>query len=238
MTAWLENPVFGVTATLAAYYAASALYRRWKTPLLNPVLLSIAVLILFLKAVGIDYETYHRGGQVISFFLGPAVVALGVPLYRQWEAVKAQGWSIAASMTAGCLVGIISAAATALLLGASLPSAASLAPKSVTTPMAMGVSEALGGIPSLTAALVIAAGVFGAVAGPAFLRLLGVRSPTAFGLALGAAAHGIGTARALEEGPLPGASSGLALSLNGLATALTAPFLFRFLVFLTQRWGG
>jgi len=232
MRAFIASPLFAVTATLASYYGAKLLYGRLKLFLLNPVLVSVAVLIALLKAVGLDYASYMKGGQIISFFLGPAVVALGLPLYRQLEQLKRRKVSLLVSIFGGSLVGILAAALPAQLLGCPSALVASLAPKSVTTPIAMGIAELLGGIPPLTAAVVIATGILGAVAGPPFLRALGVRSPIAFGLAMGAAAHGIGTARCLEEGEAQGAAGGLAIGLNGIATALLAPWVVRLLQLL------
>jgi predicted murein hydrolase (TIGR00659 family) len=226
--------VAAVAATLALYAGARALYRRVKFFLLNPVLVSVAVLIAALKLARVDYETYMRGGQFIHFFLAPAVVALGVPLYRQLEQLKRRSLPILASTSLGSVTGILSATLPTGLLGASPAVIRSLAPKSVTTPIAIGIAEVLGGLPSLTAAVVIATGILGAVLGPPFLRLLGVRSPVAFGLAMGAASHGIGTARALEEGDLEGASSGLAIGLNGVLTAVLAPWLVRLVFFLLE----
>lgn len=221
------SPVLSAAATLAVFAAARALHRKTRFFLLNPVLLSVAVLIAVLSLTGVSYESYLKGGQVFSFFLAPAVVALGLPLYRQLRRLSRASLPILASTAAGSLVGVLSAVLPAGLLGASPALLASLAPKSVTTPIAIGVSEVLGGLPPLTAAVVIGTGILGAVLGPPFLRAIGVRSPTAFGLAMGAAAHGIGTARALEEGEAAGAASGLALGLNGALTALAAPWLLK-----------
>ena len=221
------SPVLSAAATLALFAAARALHRKTRFFLLNPVLLSVAVLIVVLSLTRVPYESYMKGGQVFSFFLAPAVVALGLPLYRQLRRLSRASLPILASTAAGSLVGVLSAVLPAGLLGASPALLASLAPKSVTTPIAIGVSEVLGGLPPLTAAVVIGTGILGAVLGPPFLRAIGVRSPTAFGLAMGAAAHGIGTARALEEGEEAGAASGLALGLNGALTALAAPWLLK-----------
>ncbi|MBI4880059.1 MAG: LrgB family protein [Planctomycetes bacterium] len=225
MSSLFESPVFSIALTLGVYQLATRAYARWRHAFLNSVLLSIAALILFLLATGIEYETYFAGGRIISFFLGPAVVALAVPLYERLGDVRRNVRAIAAAILAGGATGVLSAAGIAALLGASRAVVLSLAPKSATTPIAMGIAEELGGIPALTAAIVIATGVLGAVIGPWFLRLAGVRSRLAFGLALGAAAHGIGTARAAEEGTLEEAMSGLALCLNGIATAVLAPLL-------------
>ncbi|MCB2186718.1 MAG: LrgB family protein [Deltaproteobacteria bacterium] len=230
----LTGPVFSVALTLLVFQLARALYTRLGWFILNPVLVSIVTLIALLKLLGLDYQTYHQGGRLISFFLGPAVVALGLPLYQQLPTIQERGRSILFSILVGSVVGVTTAGLTALLLGAPPQVVASLAPKSITTPMAMGVAQTLGGIPPLTAALVVAAGVLGAVLGPPFLRLCRVTGDTAFGLAMGAAAHGIGTARALEEGELAGATSGLAICLNGLATALVTPPLMKLFYWLVS----
>lgn len=230
-------PVYAlpVAATAAVYFAARWLYGRWRIALLNPVLVSIAVLIAALEALGVDYATYDRGGRLISFFLGPAVVALGVPLYLQLGEIVRRRRAIVVAVLAGSVAGVAVGTVVAALLGASRTVVLSLVPRSVTTPIALGIAEQVGGLPPLSAALVIAAGVLGAVAGPALLRLLRVRDRTAFGLAMGAAAHGIGTARAVEEGEAEGAASGLAIGLMGIATAVLAPFLVWALMWVWER---
>ncbi|SFN09093.1 CidB/LrgB family autolysis modulator [Thermodesulforhabdus norvegica] len=227
MVNFLETHAFSVFITLAVFFFAQKIYLRFRYFWLNPVMLSIIFLILYLKVTGIPYKTYFEGGRIISFFLGPSVVALGVPLYLQLEEIKKRGTSILVSILVGSVSGIVSAAGLALILGGSREVIVSIAPKSVTTPIAMGISEKLGGIPSLTAAIVIATGVLGAVIGPAFLRLLGIKKGVAFGLAMGSASHGIGTARAIEEGEVEGAAGGLAICLNGVVTALLTPIFIK-----------
>jgi predicted murein hydrolase (TIGR00659 family) len=217
--------ILAIVATVAVFAAASRVYRRWRRPFLNPVLVSVVVLIAALRGLGIEYAAYDRGGRVLAFFLGPAVVALGVPLYLQGAEIARRGRAILASILAGSIVGIVCGMGVAALLGASPEVVRSMAARSVTTPIAIGIAGRIGGIPSLTAALVIGTGVLGAALGPAVLRAAGVRSPTAFGLAMGAAAHGIGTARAAEEGTAEAASSGLAIGLMGVATAILAPLI-------------
>jgi len=212
-----------IAVTVAAYLAARRLYARFRHPLLNPLLVAITALIVLLYAAGIDYAEYDRGGRLISYWLGPAVVALGVPLWAQMEEIARRGRAMLVSIIAGSVVGVVSGTMTAILLGAPRQVVLSVAPRSVTTPIAMGVAQKLGGLPPLTAVLVISSGVLGAVAGPAVLRLARIRSRTAWGLAMGSAAHGIGTARAVEEGEVEGATSGLAIGLMGLATAILAP---------------
>jgi len=223
----------GVAATVLIYGAALRIYRRVGHPLANPVLVAIIVVILLLLSLDIDYVTYERGGSLIALFLGPAVVAIGVPLHLQMSAIMRQRRAILVAITVGALVGILSGVLAAMALGASEAVVLTLAPRSVTTPIALGIAERVGGIPPLAASIVIATGVLGAVIGPFILRATGVRSPTAFGLAIGASAHGAGTARAMEEGEVEGATSGLAIGLMGVATAVLVP-----LVLAAARWLG
>jgi predicted murein hydrolase (TIGR00659 family) len=197
--------------------------------LLNPILLTIASLILFLKLTGISYEAYQEGGQLIEFWLKPAVVALGVPLYLQLEMIKKQLLPILLSQLVGCLVGIVSVVLVAKLLGATPDVICSLAPKSVTTPIAMEVSNTTGGIPSLTAAVVVLVGLFGAVFGFKILTLGRVKSPIAQGLSMGTASHAIGTSAAMEVSRKYGAYASLGLTLNGILTALLTPAILRLL---------
>ena len=197
--------------------------------LLNPILLTIALLILFLKLTGISYETYQEGGQLIEFWLKPAVVALGVPLYLQLEMIKKQLLPILLSQLVGCLVGIVSVVLVAKLLGATPDVICSLAPKSVTTPIAMEVSNTTGGIPSLTAAVVVLVGLFGAVFGFKILTLGRVKSPIAQGLSMGTASHAIGTSASMEVSRKYGAYASLGLTLNGILTALLTPTILRLL---------
>jgi predicted murein hydrolase (TIGR00659 family) len=224
------SPLLGLTATLVAYQAASWLWRRTgMTPLLNPVLVAVAILVGILTATGTDYRTYFAGAQFVHFLLGPATVALAIPLYRQVRAVRRSAGAVAAALLAGSVTAAASAVGIAWALGGSRQILLSLAPKSVTTPIAMGISEAIGGEPSLTAVLVMLTGITGAVAGPWLLERLRVRDPRAQGLALGVASHGIGTARALHASEVAGAFAGLAMGLNGLATAVLVPLLLRWL---------
>lgn len=225
--------VLALAATLAVYAAARVLQRRTGSVLLHPVLVSIVVLIATLRLLGIGYETYDEGGRVLTFLLGPAVVALGLPLERQMGEIGRRGRAVLVSLAVGSVVGVLSAVGTALLLGASGAVVRSLAPRAVTTPIAIGIAERVGGLPALSAAVVILSGILGAVVGPPLLRRMGVRSRTAFGLALGAAAHGVGTARAAEEGDVEAASSGLAIGLMGVGTAVAAP-----VVLAVLRWTG
>lgn len=226
---FLENKYLLLALTFGAFALFKELQRRTGWVLLNPILLTIALLILFLKLTGISYETYQAGGQLIEFWLKPAVVALGVPLYLQLEMIKKQLLPILLSQLVGCLVGIVSVVLVAKLLGATPDVICSLAPKSVTTPIAMEVSNTIGGIPSLTAAVVVLVGLFGAVFGFKILTLGRVKSPIAQGLSMGTASHAIGTSAAMEVSRKYGAYASLGLTLNGILTALLTPAILRLL---------
>lgn len=225
----LENEYLLLTLTFGAFAFFKGVQKRTGWVLLNPILLTIATLIVFLKLAGISYETYNVGGELIAFWLKPAVVALGVPLYLQLEMIKKQLLPILLSQLVGCLVGVISVVLIAKGLGASPEVICSLAPKSVTTPIAMEVSNATGGIPSLTAAVVVTVGLFGAVFGFKVLSLGRVKSPIAQGLSMGTASHAIGTSAAMEVSRKYGAYASLGLTLNGILTALLAPMVLRLL---------
>ncbi|MEW9919661.1 LrgB family protein [Marimonas sp. MJW-29] len=219
------SPLFHLTLTLVAFQSANWLFERaGRNPLLNPVLGATIVVVAVLLITGTDYGTYFEGAQFVHFLLGPATVALAVPLYRQWHRVRQSALAITVSLLAGSITAILTAVAWAL--GGSTEILLSVAPKSATAPVAMGIAEELGGLPSLTAVLVIVTGIFGAMFGPLVLNLIGVKDWRARGLAIGTASHGIGTARALQVNETAGAVSGLAMGLNALATALLLPVLW------------
>lgn len=222
----VSSPLFGIGLTIVVYYLAQKIYIRVRSILLNPVAVSIVAVILILLAFGIPYESYRRGGQMILFLLGPSVVALALPLYRKRKEINRNRWPILIGIFCGALASIVSASGLAWLLGGSEKVVLSLAPKSVTTPIAIGITEKIGGIPELTAAIVVLTGCIGAICGPEFCRLIGIRSTMATGLAVGTASHGIGTARMLEVDRLAGAVAGLAIGLNGLMTTFLLPLLF------------
>ena len=226
---FLGNKYLLIALTFGAFAIFKALQKKTGWVLLNPILLTIATLIVYLKATGISYETYNEGGELIAFWLKPAVVALGVPLYLQLEMVKKQLLPIVLSQLVGCLTGLISVVLIAKGLGASTEVICSLAPKSVTTPIAMEVSNATGGIPSLTAAVVVMVGLFGAVFGFKVLSLGRVKSPIAQGLSMGTASHAVGTSAAMEVSRKYGAYASLGLTLNGILTAILAPSMLRLL---------
>lgn len=222
------SPLAYLTITLVAFQIGNWIYEKAnRNPLCNPVLFAVIAIVAILLTSGASYDSYFEGAQFIHFLLGPATVALAIPLYRQFAKVRESGLAIFASIVIGSLTASMSAVGIAYALKASEDAIISLAPKSVTAPVAMGISEQLGGLPSLTAALVIMTGILGAMIGPIVLNLIGVRDWAARGLALGTASHGIGTARALQVNELAGAFSGLAMGLNALATAILLPLLWK-----------
>lgn len=222
------SPLLSLTLTLVAYKAGLWLHARSNfSPLVNPVLIAVVALVGLLAVTGTDYSTYFEGAQFVHFLLGPATVALAVPLYRQIQHVRQSLVAIITAVICGSVTAALSAVGIGWLLGASQQTLLSLAPKSVTTPVAMGISEQLGGLPSLTAAAVILTGIIGAMAGTSLLKLVGIEDSRASGIAMGVASHGIGTARALQVNEVAGAFSGLAMGLNALATAILIPILFR-----------
>lgn len=223
----VRSPLFGVALTLAVYALAERLYLRVRTPLAHPVAVSIVTIIATLVLLAIPHDAYAVGGKLLLFLLGPAVVALAVPLYDQRARLAGRALPIFAGILAGAFTSIVTAVGTARLLGASGAVAMSLAPKSVTTPIAIALAERVGGIPPLTACVVVLTGCLGAVGGPELCRALGIREPVAMGLAMGTACHGIGTARMLEIDALAGAVSGLAIGLNGIATSVILPLVLR-----------
>ena len=226
---FLENEFFLLAITFGIFFLAKLLQKKTGIMLLNPILLTIALLIIFLKMTNISYDTYNKGGHLIEFWLKPAVVALGVPLYLQLETIKKQLLPILLSQLAGCIVGVISVVLIAKLMGASDEIIYSLAPKSVTTPIAMEVTKSIGGIPALTAAVVVCVGLLGGILGFKTMKLTHIGSPMAQGLSLGAAAHAVGTSTAMDISSKYGVFASLGLTLNGIFTALLTPTILRLL---------
>lgn len=229
MTELLHSPLFGIVLTLLVHELASRLYRKYRLAVLNPVIITILVIIALLRGLDIPYQHYARGGDIILLLLGPAVVALAVPLYQRRQQVAARLLPILGGICAGAVVSMLSTTLCIYLLDGSRQLALTMAPKSVTTPIAIGIATAIGGIIPLTAAVVVITGCLGAIIGPGWCRLVGIDDPAAMGLAMGTAAHGIGTGRMLEIDVLGGAIAGLAIGINGLITAVLAPLLVHLL---------
>lgn len=229
----LADPSLWLCATLLAYALGMWLYKKsgYKT-ICTPLLMAIIILVAVLELTGTDYKTYINGGQHINFLLGPATVALAVPLYEQRLRLAKLWVALACGLAAGGTVAIVSAVVIAGALGASPETMISLAPKSVTVPIAMAVSAHLGGIPALTAALVVITGVVGSLMARGLLGLLREKDDATRGFAIGLTAHGVGTATAFQMNRDTGAFSGLAMGLTGLFTAFVAPLLLPYLLAL------
>ncbi len=218
------SPLLWLTATLAAYLLADRVSTACgRHPLANPVLLAVALMSAVLLATGTRFQTYFEGAQFVHFLLGPATVALAVPLWRNRREVARVLLPLAAALLAGAVTAVVSAVGIAWAFGAPASVLASIAPKSVTAAIAMGIARELGGDPALTATLVITTGILGAMIASPVLRGVGVRDPAARGFALGLAAHGIGTARAFQSDAVAGTFAGIAMGLNGLVTAAIVP---------------
>jgi predicted murein hydrolase (TIGR00659 family) len=225
-----QEPLLWLTATLVAYVAGDAAFRRsGRNPLVNPVLVAMILLSLVLWGTGTPYQTYFEGAQFVHFMLGPATVALALPLWSNLHHVRATLIPMAGALVVGSLVAILSAMWIAQAMGVEGAALLSLAPKSTTAPVAIGISEQLGGLPTLTAALVILTGIIGAVIVTPLMNALRIRDWRARGFAVGVAAHGIGTARAFQVNETAGAFAGIGMGLNALLTAILAPWIVAWL---------
>ena len=218
-----QYDVFVLVLVVGIYLLSIKLHLKIRFPLLNPVLITILVLIGLLIILDVPYATFKKSSQMINFLLGPSVVALGYILHKQIHYLKGNVVSVLTSITVGAVVGIASILLVGKLFGADQTLIASLAPKSVTTPIAMALSESNGGIPALTAVVVVVAGVMGSIIAPPIMKWLGIKSPIAKGIALGASSHGVGTATAIQMGAIEGALSGLAIGIMGTITSLLLP---------------
>lgn len=218
------SPLFGLTGTLAAYCCGLYLARRTgQHPLANPVAVAVLLLIALLSMTGVDYPRYFEGAQFVHFLLGPATVALAVPLIDHLATLRRYRWPLVSALLCGGVASAASAVGIAWLLGAGDETLLSLLPKSVTAPIAMGIAEQIGGNPTLTAVYCIITGIVGAASSRYLFAAIGVQGLVARGFALGTAAHGIGTAHAFQHGRESGAFAGLALGLHGLVAAIAMP---------------
>ncbi|HBU16379.1 MAG TPA: hypothetical protein DEF16_17525 [Gemmobacter sp.] len=223
-----EGPLLWLTATLAAYAMGDACFRAaGRKPWVNPVLIAVLLLALLLQISGTSYATYFEGAQFVHFLLGPATVALALPLWDNLPRLRRVLLPLAAALLAGSATAVVSALAIASAMGVEGEILASLAPKSATAPVALGISDRLGGSPTLTAVLVILTGIIGAICTTPLLNALRIRDWRARGFATGVAAHGIGTARAFQVNATAGAFAGLGMGLNAVLTAFLAPLILR-----------
>ena len=225
------DPLLWLTLTLAAYGAGDALFKAsGRKPMVNPVLIAVAFLAVLLQLTGTNYATYFAGAQFVHFMLGPATVALAIPLYANLNHIKKAALPMIAALVAGSLAAMLSAVGIGVALGLDTNILLALIPKSATAPVALGVSEAIGGSPSLTAVFVITTGITGAIIATPLLNLLRITDWRARGFAVGVASHGIGTARAFQVNETAGAFSGVGMGLNALLTALIAPIIAQWLL--------
>ena len=223
-----HGPLVWLTLTLVAYAIADTLAETARrAPLANPVLIAVALLAAMLWATGTPYATYFQGAQFVHFLLGPATVALAIPLHAQGARLRRAALPVLAGMLTGSTVAVVSALALARALGVTPDTLAALAPKSTTAPVAIGIAEQLGGSPTLAAVLVLITGITGALVATPLLNALRFTDWRARGLAVGTAAHGIGTARAFQVHPTAGAFAGIGMGLNAILTALIAPVILR-----------
>lgn len=220
----LSHPLFGVVVTITAYVLSLMVQKRLRW--LHPLFLTSAVLVAFLLLAGIPYEEYRVGGDIIAFFLGPATVALGVPLYKHARRIRRNLWAVLGGITAGSVAGMASSVWFVWWLGGTREIMLSLIPKSVTSPISMDISAQLGGYPGLTASVTVLSGLLGSMFGPELLRRAGIDREVPLGTAVGTAAHGIGTARVLTENELTGSISGFSMAVAGIAVSvLSVPIL-------------
>ncbi len=226
MTLLTQHPLFAIALTLAAFLIAAWLYRRSGWLVLQPVLVSVTLIVATLLLFGVDYATYRAGAEPVAWLLGPATVALAVPLQHNIKRIRQLFWPVMITLTAGGVLSVALTLAIGWAMGADWSVVMSLAPKFVTMPIAMPVAEQIGGVASLAAVMVMLTGVIGTAMGPLLLRWAGVDHPAARGLSYGINAHAIGTAHALQERRGGGAFAALAMSLFGVFVALLLPIIF------------
>ncbi|WP_313578804.1 LrgB family protein [Chishuiella sp.] len=226
---FFENTTFILFLTVALYSIGLFLTTKYKMIIFNPIILSTMILMAYCIVLKVPYEKYEEAGQYIDFFLKPSIVALAIPLYLQWDKIKKQLLPIIFSQLVGCIIGILSVVVIAKLCGAEKEIILSLAPKSVSTPIALEVSSSLKGIPSITAAAVIITGIFGSMVGFRLLNLSRITKPMSQGIAMGTSSHALGTMKALQISDKYGAFASVGMIFNGILTAILAPIILDFL---------
>lgn len=220
---------FGIVLSLAAYWAGVKINKRLRYTLLNPLLVAVALVLAVLVIFRIDYNTYNYGADILTKMLTPVTVCLAVPMYKQIQVLMDNKGAILAGIISGCLACAVSVLAMGLLFRMDRQLICSMLPKSITTAIAIGVSEEIGGIPNITIMAVVVTGLFGAITAKTICRIFRIREPVAVGLACGNSAHAIGTSKALEFGEVEGAMSSLSIVIAGVMTVLTAPLAASFL---------
>ncbi|MEZ5336089.1 MAG: LrgB family protein [Methanolobus sp.] len=230
MSQFLQSPVFGIGISLLTFQAGSLLNKKVNSPLLNPLVLSMLMIIAILLSFHISFEDYNRGGQFITFFLGPATVILAVPLYKKINLLKENAVPIIAGIGVGSVAGIASIILMCKAFGLDELVSISMIPKSVTTPIGIEISTQLGGMPSITVAAIVFTGIAGVLLGPMVCKLFKIDNEVAVGVAIGTSSHALGTTKAVELGETQGAMSGLAIGIAGLITVIIAPILAKLLM--------
>lgn len=226
----ITSPVFGIIISLIAYEIGIYIKKKGRLSIFNPLLLAIIILILFLTKFHIKYEDYNKGGQIISFFLYPATVALALPVYKKFSLFKENALSILIGIFSGAICGIICVVFLSRIFGFSDLLTKSLIPKSITTPIGMALSKQLGGLSSITVVAIIITGILGSIVGPALYKIFKIKDKVALGIAMGASSHAVGTAKAMEIGETEGAMSGLTMAISGIVTVFIAPLLWQILL--------
>lgn len=230
MNSFFQESMFaGVTLSIIAYLIGTMLKKKFKLGIFNPLLIAIVVAIVFLAVGNINYEVYNEGAKFLSWLLTPATVCLAIPLYEQWDLLKSNHKAVLVGLTAGVVTSLVTVLVLSLLMGLSHEEYVTLLPKSITTAIGMGVSEELGGYVTITVAVIIVTGVLGNMFGELICRVFKIEEPISKGLALGSAAHAIGTAKAMEIGEIEGAMSSLAIAVSGILTVILASVFAHFL---------
>ncbi|MBU3104997.1 LrgB family protein [Clostridium gasigenes] len=222
----INNPLFWILITLAAFEIGIVIYKKTKFPLFNPLLIAIVLVIGVLVIFNIDYEIYNSGGKFINSFLGPATVVLAVPLYKQLNALKKNLWPVLIGLFVGSLTSIVCVIILGKAFGLDESLIASLVPKSVTTPIGVEISNSLGGVKSITIVSIVLTGIVGAIIAPIVSKVLKIKSEVAIGIGIGAASHAVGTSKAFEMGEVQGAMSSLSIGIAGLITVFLSPSIY------------
>lgn len=223
----IASPVFGVIISLIAYEIGIYIKKKGRLPIFNPLLIAVIILIFFLTKFHIKYEDYNNGGQIISFFLFPATVALALPMYKKFALFKANAIPILIGIFSGAISGFICVVFLSKLFGLTNVLIESLIPKSITTPIGIALSKQLGGLPSIAVVAIIMTGIIGSISGPFLYKIFKIKDKVALGIAMGASSHALGTARAMEIGEIEGAMSGLTMAISGVVAVLLYPLLWK-----------
>lgn len=220
---WVEDSLFfGLFLSLIGYEIGLLMRRKWKKAIFNPLLISIVVVMLVLKVLGVPYESYNMSAKYLSYLLTPSTICLAVPLYEQIDILKQNAKAIICGILMGALMSMGSVLGLSAAFGLSHAEYVTMLPKSITTAIGMGVSEELGGIVTITVAVIIVTGILGNVLADLVCKLARIQEPVARGIGIGSASHAIGTAKAMEMGEIEGAMSGLSIAVSGLVTVLGA----------------